>query len=69
MRAHLRPLRTLAAACSLSAASASSDTAMRLSSACSAARAQVMSSFVDSMAGSLFFLPFSETATDGNASC
>lgn len=69
MPAHRRPLRSLAEACSLSAASASSDPAMRLSSACSEARAQVMSSFVDSMAGSLIFLPFSETATDGNASC
>jgi hypothetical protein len=49
MRAHLRPLRTRAAACSLSAASASSDTAMRLSSACSAARAQSFVREVSSM--------------------
>lgn len=49
MRAHLRPLRTLAAASSRSAASASSSCAIRRSSACTAARAQSLLLEVSSM--------------------
>lgn len=49
MRAHRLPLRTLAAACSLSAASASSSAAIRSSSACRAARAQSLDRLLRSM--------------------